>query len=114
MGTTTFSGPVNSTAGFVGDVVGAIKLPTFTVANAPSAATAGERQRGPPHGRCEQRHQLDCFQWHRDQWHRDRGRVMARMKVVIDWQPPSDEELAARGILPTRAKPTKATKKSKG
>jgi hypothetical protein len=45
MGTTTFSGPVNSTNGFVGsvtgDVTGAIKLPTFTVATAPSAATAG-------------------------------------------------------------------------
>lgn len=44
MGTTTFSGPVVSTNGFVGsitgDVVGAIKLPTYTVANAPSAATA--------------------------------------------------------------------------
>lgn len=45
MGTTTFSGPVNSTngfvGGFVGDVTGAIKLPTFTVATAPSAVTAG-------------------------------------------------------------------------
>lgn len=45
MATTTFSGPVNSTAGFVGgltgDVIGGIKLPTFTVATAPSAATAG-------------------------------------------------------------------------
>jgi hypothetical protein len=45
MGTTTFSGPVNSISGFVGsvagDVTGAIKLPTFTVATAPSAATAG-------------------------------------------------------------------------
>ena len=45
MATTTFSGPVNSLAGFVGDVAGdvtgAIKLPTFTVATAPSAATAG-------------------------------------------------------------------------
>ena len=41
MGTTTFSGPVNSTAGFVGDVTGAVKLPTYTVASAPSAATAG-------------------------------------------------------------------------
>jgi hypothetical protein len=41
MGTTTFSGPVNSTNGFVGDVTGAIKLPTFTVATAPSAVTAG-------------------------------------------------------------------------
>jgi hypothetical protein len=31
---TTFSGPVTSTNGFVGD----IKLPTYTVAGAPSAA----------------------------------------------------------------------------
>jgi hypothetical protein len=37
MASTTFSGPVTSTAGFVGD----IKVPTYTVANAPSAATAG-------------------------------------------------------------------------
>ena len=45
MASTTFSGPVNSTAGFVGDVtgdvVGAIQVPTYTVATAPSAATAG-------------------------------------------------------------------------
>lgn len=45
MGTTTFSGPVVSNNGFVGDftgdVTGAIKLPTFTVATAPSAVTAG-------------------------------------------------------------------------
>jgi hypothetical protein len=45
MASTTFSGPVNSVAGFVGavtgDVTGAIKVPTFTVATAPSAATAG-------------------------------------------------------------------------
>lgn len=45
MATTTFSGPVNSTAGFVGnvtgDVTGAVKLPNFTVATAPSAETAG-------------------------------------------------------------------------
>lgn len=41
MANTTFSGPVNSTNGFVGDVTGAIKLPTFTVATAPSAVTAG-------------------------------------------------------------------------
>lgn len=38
MGTTTFSGPVNSTNGFVGDVVGLVQLPTYTVAAAPSAA----------------------------------------------------------------------------
>ena len=37
MASTTFSGPVTATAGFVGD----IKVPTYTVANAPSAATAG-------------------------------------------------------------------------
>ena len=37
MASTTFSGPVTSTAGFIGD----IKVPTFTVATAPSAATAG-------------------------------------------------------------------------
>ena len=49
MASTTFSGPVTSTAGFVGDVtgdvtgnvVGAIQVPTYTVASAPSAATAG-------------------------------------------------------------------------
>jgi len=34
MASTTFSGPVTSTNGFVGD----IKLPTYTVATAPSAA----------------------------------------------------------------------------
>jgi hypothetical protein len=45
MGTSTFSGPVVSTNGFTGDVTGdvtgAIKLPTYDVAGAPSAATAG-------------------------------------------------------------------------
>jgi hypothetical protein len=41
MATTTFSGPVVSTNGFTGDVTGAIKVPTYTVANAPSASTAG-------------------------------------------------------------------------
>ena len=49
MASTTFSGPVNSTAGFVGDVtgdvtgnvVGAIQVPTYTVAGAPSASSAG-------------------------------------------------------------------------
>ena len=45
MASTTFSGPVTSTNGFVGDVtgdvVGAIKVPTYAVAGAPSAATAG-------------------------------------------------------------------------
>lgn len=37
MANTNFSGPVTSTNGFVGDIV----LPTYTVATAPSAATAG-------------------------------------------------------------------------
>ena len=37
MASTTFSGPVTSTAGFIGDII----VPTYTVANAPSAATAG-------------------------------------------------------------------------
>lgn len=45
MGTSTFSGPVVSQNGFVGtvtgDVVGAAKLPTYTVATAPSASAAG-------------------------------------------------------------------------
>jgi hypothetical protein len=43
MASTTFSGPVTSTNGFVGDVtgdvIGAIKVPTYTVATAPSAAS---------------------------------------------------------------------------
>ena len=37
MASTTFSGPVTSTNGFIGDIV----VPTYTVSNAPSAATAG-------------------------------------------------------------------------
>lgn len=37
MASTTFSGPVNSTNGFVGTV----KVPTYTVASAPSASDAG-------------------------------------------------------------------------
>ncbi len=37
MASTTFSGQVTSTAGFIGDIA----LPTYTVATAPSAATAG-------------------------------------------------------------------------
>jgi hypothetical protein len=37
MASTTFSGPVTSTNGFIGD----IKVPTYTVASAPSAASAG-------------------------------------------------------------------------
>lgn len=48
MSSTTFSGPVTSTNGFVGNVTGgvtgnvtgAIKLPTYTVANAPTAVGA--------------------------------------------------------------------------
>ena len=41
MASTTFSGPVTSTAGFVGDITGAATFPTYTVATAPSAITAG-------------------------------------------------------------------------
>jgi len=37
MASTTFSGPVTSTDGFIGD----IKVPTYTVATAPSASSAG-------------------------------------------------------------------------
>jgi len=37
MATTTFSGPVVSTNGFTGD----IQVPTYTVAGAPSASSAG-------------------------------------------------------------------------
>jgi hypothetical protein len=41
MGSTTFSGPVTSNNGFVGDVtgdvIGAVQLPEYTVAGAPSA-----------------------------------------------------------------------------
>ena len=37
MASTTFSGPVTSTDGFIGD----IKVPTYAVANAPSASDAG-------------------------------------------------------------------------
>lgn len=37
MASTTFSGPVTATNGFVGD----IQVPTYTVATAPSASTAG-------------------------------------------------------------------------
>lgn len=43
MGQTTFSGPIASTNGFTGDVtgdvVGAVQVPTYTVAGAPSAAS---------------------------------------------------------------------------
>lgn len=41
MAQTTFSGPVISTNGFTGDLTGAAKVPTYTVATAPSASTAG-------------------------------------------------------------------------
>lgn len=41
MATSTFSGPVVSTNGFTGDLTGAVKVPTYTVAGAPSASTAG-------------------------------------------------------------------------
>ena len=43
MASTTFSGPVTSTNGFVGgvtgDVVGAIQVPTYAVATAPAATS---------------------------------------------------------------------------
>ena len=43
MANTTFSGPVTSTNGFIGDitgdVVGLVQVPTYTVATAPSAAS---------------------------------------------------------------------------
>ena len=50
MASTTFSGPVTSTNGFVGtvtgnvtgDVTGAITVPTYTVATAPATETAGK------------------------------------------------------------------------
>lgn len=38
MANTTFSGPVTSTNGFIGALTGAVKVPTYTVAGAPSAA----------------------------------------------------------------------------
>ena len=38
MSRTTFSGPVASQNGFIGSVTGAVKVPTYTVAGAPSAA----------------------------------------------------------------------------
>jgi hypothetical protein len=38
MGQTTFSGPVKSDNGFEGNLEGAVKLPAYTVATAPSAA----------------------------------------------------------------------------
>lgn len=39
MASTTFSGPVTSENGFIGAVTGAIRVPTYTVAGAPSAAS---------------------------------------------------------------------------
>ena len=42
MASTTFSGPVTSTNGFVGNITGAATLPTYTVATVPSAATVGQ------------------------------------------------------------------------
>jgi hypothetical protein len=42
MSRTTFSGPVASTNGFVGDLEGAPTVPTYTVATVPSAATVGK------------------------------------------------------------------------
>jgi len=43
MASTTFSGPVTSTGGFVGDVtgdvVGLVQVPTYTVATAPAATS---------------------------------------------------------------------------
>lgn len=41
MATTNFSGPVVSQNGFTGDVTGLVKVPTYTVASAPSAAAVG-------------------------------------------------------------------------
>lgn len=42
MASTTFSGPVTSQNGFVGDVTGSTVLPTYTVASAPAVKTAGK------------------------------------------------------------------------
>jgi len=39
MARTTFSGPVASTNGFEGSLTGAVRVPTYTVAGAPSAAS---------------------------------------------------------------------------
>ena len=39
MSRTTFSGPVASVGGFEGDISGAVQLPSYTVAGAPSAAS---------------------------------------------------------------------------
>jgi len=45
MASTTFSGPVTSENGFIGSVTGSVtglvKVPTYTVAGAPSAAASG-------------------------------------------------------------------------
>ncbi len=37
MANTTFSGPVTSQNGFIGNVVGSVQVPTYTVASAPAA-----------------------------------------------------------------------------
>lgn len=42
MSSTTFSGPVTSTNGFIGTTTGAATVPTYTVATVPSAATVGQ------------------------------------------------------------------------
>lgn len=39
MAQTNFSGPVTSQNGFIGPVTGAVQVPTYTVAGAPSAAS---------------------------------------------------------------------------
>lgn len=39
MASTTFSGPVTSTNGFVGALSGLVTVPTYTVATLPAAAT---------------------------------------------------------------------------
>jgi len=39
MSSTTFSGPVTSTNGFIGGLVGAVTLPTYTVISANALAT---------------------------------------------------------------------------
>lgn len=40
MASTTFSGPVTSQNGFIGAFVGAVTVPTYTVATAPTAVGA--------------------------------------------------------------------------
>ena len=41
MASTTFSGPVTSTNGFVGAVTGTVTVPTYDVAGAPDVGAAG-------------------------------------------------------------------------